>query len=371
MAHGIKINVKVLNTYLIVGLVIVLLAGIAKIQLDNADKLPEAAPEKVSNLQLVVVKAPGCKDCFDSTLFAAALNQLPNVNVTETVLEYNDTGARELIDKYGFARLPAAVVTGETKDVPLASFKAKDDGLYFDETPAPYYDVSTKRVVGRIAITYITSSACPLCFNITQFSDQLKEAGVVVAVQRVIEANEKEAQSIISKYGITKIPAMLMSADALEYPIIAQVWPQVGTQESDGMLVMRNMSPPYYDFTDSKLHGLVTITYLTDKSCNECYDAEMHKEVLASSFGIQFKEEKTVDVSTKAGKELVQKYGLRYLPALLLDKEASAYPSLTDAWTEIGTIADDGTYAFTKANMLGGITYKDLETNTTNTTPQQ
>lgn len=373
MAHGkgIKINVKVLNTCLIIGLIAVLVIAMAVVQMNKPKAAEPKAPVKKASLLVTVITPPKCDDCFDTANFAAAIRQLPNVNVTESVLEYNSTEGKALIAEYSLSRLPAAVVTGETENISLPTFTKKGRALYFDSTPPPYYNVSQKRVVGRISITYITSTACPQCFNITQFSDQLKEAGVAIGAQRMIDAAGKDAQAIISRYGITKIPAMLMSSDALEYPLVAQVWPAIGTQESDGMLLMRNATPPYYDFSDSKMHGLVTITYITDKSCKECYDAKMHREVLEQSFGMKFKEEKTADVSERAGKDLVKKYGLKYVPTLLLDKEASAYGSLEGAWEQIGDVADDGTFVFKNVNLLQGITYKDIETNQTNTTAAQ
>jgi hypothetical protein len=371
MTHekGIKLNVRVLNAFLIIGLVIVLLVGLYATQWNKPKAEEPKAPVKQANLLVTVIAPPKCDDCFDKAAYAAAIRQLPNVNVTENNLEYNSTEAKELITKYNIGRLPAAIVTGETANLSLTSFKEKDGAYYFDDTPPPYYNVSQRRVIGRISITYITSSACPNCFDITQFSEQLKGVGVAISAQRKLDAADKEAQAMITKYRITKIPAMLISGDALEYAVVSQVWSLVGTQESDGMLVMRNISAPYYDFADSKVHGLVTITYITDTSCTECYNVSMHKDVLKQSFGMAFAPEKTVDISTKAGKDLVKKYGIRYVPTLLLDKEAAAYGSLNEAWSQVGVIAGDGTYVFSNINMLGGITFKDLETNQTNTTP--
>jgi hypothetical protein len=366
---GIKINVKVLNTYLIIGLIAVLVIAMVAIQL-NKPKAVEPVVVKKANL-LVTVITPPCTDCFDNTAFAAAVKQLPNVNVSEAYFEYNTTEGKALIEEYSLARLPAAVITGETKNLSLPNFKQKGEAYYFDETPAPYYNVSTKRVAGRISITYITAAACPNCYDVAEFGSQLKETGASISSQRIVEAASPDGQAMIKKYSITQIPTMIMSADALAYPVVAQVWPMVGSVEADGMLVLRNVSVPYYDFTDNKVHGLVTAVYITDKSCTECYDVKMHKEVLEQSFGMKFKEEKSADVSEKAGKDLVKKYSIKYVPAILLDKEASEYKSLVDAWTQVGTVEPDGVFVFRNINLMQGVTYKDFESNTTTSTPAQ
>lgn len=370
MTKGIKINVHTFNTYLIIGLIIVLLLGIYATQ-TGKPKEEQKVPAKVSQLTVTVITPPRCDDCFDKGAFAAAVRQLPNTNVTEAYLEYNSTEGKALIEKFALARLPAAVITGETENVTIPSFKQKDNEYYFDDTPPPYYNVSSKRVAGRVMVTYIKDSSCAQCFDITQFSDQLEGVGVSIGSERALDAAEPDAKAMIARYSITKIPTMLISSEALQYPVIAQVWEQVGTSEADGMLVMRNITPPYKDLADSKVHGHVTITYLVDKSCATCYNASMHSIVLAESFGMRFKEEKYVDISTKPGQDLVKKYGIKYVPTLLLDKEAEFYSALGEAWTDVGDQAADGTYVFRKVDQLAGITYKDLATNTTNSTPAQ
>lgn len=371
MTHGIKINVRTFNTYLIIGLIVVLLLGIYAVQMSKPKAALPKAPQKVSQLTVTVITPPNCDDCFDKGAFAAAVRQLPNTNVTEAYLEYNSTEGKALIEKYALARLPAAVVTGETANVSIPSFKQKDGAYYFDDTPPPYYNVSSKRIAGRIMITYIKDSSCPQCFDITQFSDQLEGVGVSIGAEQVIDASDSGAKAMIAKYGITKLPTMLMSPEALQYPVIVQVWNQVGTQEADGMLVMRNITPPYKDLTDKKVRGHVTITYLVDKACTTCYNASMHSIVLAQSFGMSFKEEKYIDISTKAGQDLIKKYGIKYVPTLLLGKEAEIYSALGEAWKDVGDQAADGTFVFRNVNMLAGITYKDLASNTTNTTQAQ
>lgn len=367
---GIKISVHTLNTYLIIGLVLVLLLGLYSVQINKARPEPQKVVQKY-NLLVTVITPPKCDDCFEKESFAAAVKQMPNVNVTEAYLEYNSTEGKELIAKYGLTRLPSAVITGETANITIPSFQKKDDAYYFTETPPPYYNISSKRVVGRLAVIYITDKTCTQCFDITQFSEQLTGAGVSISSEKVLDASEADAKAMIAKYSITKIPTMLINSEALQYPVLAQVWPNVGTQESDGMLVMRTVTPPYNDLSDKKVHGHVTITHIVDKACTTCYNTSSFSGDLAQSFGMQFKEEKFVDISTKAGQDIVKKYDLKYVPTLLLDKEAEAYTPLIEAWTTVGDQASDGTFVFKNVNLLPGITYKDLASNTTNSTPEQ
>ncbi|MEM2916578.1 MAG: hypothetical protein QXT19_04450 [Candidatus Woesearchaeota archaeon] len=369
MSEGQKItvNIRVLNTYLIIALVVVSLLLAYKLywQKPAPATIPEA---KKAQLTVIVITPPKCDGCLPNTAFAEAVMQLPNVNVTEEYVGYNTTEGKALIEEYSLTRLPAAIVTGETEGLSLPGFHQKGKAHYFNETPPPYYSTKEKRVVGRVSIIYITDSTCPQCFDITQFGSQLKQAGVSIISEKNIDLSSADALVMIENYGIKRIPTMILSPEALEYRLLAEAWSEVGTQEANGMLVFRKTPPPYKGIPDNKVHGLVTITYITDKSCLECYNVSLHKEVLAQGFGMVFKAEKTIDISTKAGKDLIAKYGIKYVPTLLLDKEAGEYSQLPEAWAEVGSQDADGTFVFRNVNNLVGITYKDLTTNMTNTT---
>ncbi len=361
----VAVKVSVLNKYLIIGLVLILILLAYKMYSQKPAETPTPEPVKLAQLTVTVIMPPKCDDCFDSTVFGAAIKQLPKVNVSEQYVEYNSTEGKKLIADYNLTRLPAAIITGETQNISLPNFLKKDDTYYFTDTPQPYYDVAQKKVVGRISVIYIKNSACPLCFDITEFGEQLGQAGVVVASEKTVDATSAEGMAIINKYNISLLPSMIMSPEAIHYAVIAQVWPMVGSIEPDNMLVLRSANPPYYSFDDKKVHGMVLATLVSDESCDECYDAKMHKDMLEQSFGVSFRDAKTVDVSSYAGKELVKKYNITLVPTILLDKEAGAYQSLVEAWEQVGSVESDGTYVFRKVDLLIGVTYKDLETNTT------
>jgi hypothetical protein len=366
MATKITLNLKAISTYLLIGLLVILafsLYSLLQVQ-QQLQEIKPPAPPKLAQLTVTAVMPPNCDDCFDASAFAAAVRQSPLTNVSETSVAYDSIEGQKLIQQYKLTRLPAAVVTGEIENVTLQGFTKADDAYVITETPPPYYDLSIGGVVGRVAVTFIVDKGCPKCFDITQFADQLEQAGIVVSSQRALDATETEARGLIEKYAITRIPTMLLSKDALAYDIIQQAWPQVGTEEADGRLVMRNVTPPYKDLAANQVRGLVTITYLVDQSCTSCYNVSLHRAVLEQNFAMQFKEEKTVDVTGLAGERLAAKYRITLVPTFLLDKEAEAYTTLAQAWSQIGTQEEDGTFVFRKVDMLEGATYKDLGTGT-------
>jgi len=360
----VKLNVRAINTYLLVALGLILLFSVytlVKVQTGLKDvKAPE--PPKLAQLTLTIVEAPACPDCFDARNYAAAIKQIPLTNVTEERVKHDSIEGQKLIKEYKLTRLPAAVVTGEMENITIPAFTKKDDAYIFTDVPPPYYDLATAGVVGRVAVTYLVDPGCPLCFDVNQFTAQMKQIGVAVGSEKNFEYNSHDGIALVKKYGITKVPTMLLSEDALEYELIKQAWPQAGTTESDGTLVLRNVTPPYRDLSTRQVRGLVTLTLLVDKSCTACYNASMHELVLEQSFSMKFKDVKTVDISSATGENLVAKHKITAVPTMLLDKEADAYPALAIAWQQIGTQESDGTYVFREVDLLQGVTYKDLST---------
>ncbi len=361
-----KINVPTVNTYLLIGLLVILLFSLYSIYQvrTGLEEMKPPEPPKLAQLTITVIAAPKCDDCFDAAAFSQAVRQTPLTNVVESTVAYDSIDGQKLIKDYQITRLPAAVVTGEIDNVTVQGFTKAEDAYVFTETPPPYYDIKLGGVVGRVTVTFITDALCAQCFDVTSFADQLAQVGVSVSTRRTLDVKDKEAQELLKKYAITKIPGMLLSDDALAYDIIKQAWPQVGTHESDGTLVLRNVSAPYRDLATRQLRGLVTITYLVDNSCTECYNVSLHKQVLEQSFAMQFAQEKTIDIASAAGKKLVETHAITAVPTFLLDKEAEAYPAMATAWSQVGTQAADGTYVFKKVDLLQGVTYKDLTTNT-------
>lgn len=106
----------------------------------------------------------------------------------------------------------------------------------------------------------------------------------------------------------------------------------------------------------------VSITYLTDNSCESCYDVKLHRSVLERSFGLTISSEQTFDRSEEDGQRLIEMYGLEAIPTVLLSKEAAAYPELVTVWRQVGDVALDGAFIFRDMTSLGGATYVDLKT---------
>ena len=124
--------------------------------------------------------------------------------------------------------------------------------------------------------------------------------------------------------------------------------------------MFRQVGAPYVLVSTGKVKGRIEFILLTDITCTQCYDVTQHETIL-KQFGINASA-KVADVKSVAGQALINKYGIKLVPAFVLLGEVGEYPSLKPVWEQVGKIAYDGAYVFTKGVPFMG-TYKDLTTN--------
>ncbi len=338
-----------INTYLIIALVIVVGIGL---YFTLSVPGPKEAPKPIPPREVTVTILGGCQDCFNISVATDFLKQQKNINIT-SVKELSLEEAKAEAGKYGITKLPAIVLTGDTANLTVQNFASKDGALVFDQSPPPYYDIASNSIKGRVTVIMLEDKSCADCFSMDQIMDQLRtQAGIKFASETKVDSKSAEGKQLIAQYKIERVPTLIFSKDALEYSVVKEVWGQVGSEESDGKLVLRFVNPPYVNVSTGKTDGLVDLTIITDGSCKECYNASMLKDVFAQSFNMAFKKTKNVDISSTEGKNLAKKYSIDIVPTVILSKEANVYASVPQAWGQVGTIEKDGVFVFRNVPLL-------------------
>lgn len=307
-----------------------------------------AKQAEAAELDLTIVGAD-CEECYD---IEPALQILQVDYAIKEIKNITMEDAEEYITKYGLTRLPAIIFTGDISALDLPELEEKEGAKIFTNVPAPYYDVEKKGIVGYVTMTRLVDSSCTQCFNISLIEGQMTQAGIIVKNVETIEVSSKEGKELVEKYNIEKIPTLLFNKELLAYEQIQQVWKDFGTEESDGTLVLRTLNPPYKNVETGKIEGAVTMTYIVDKTCTDCFETTAYNKLLKDSFSLYVKEEKMVDASTTEGNNLLKKYNITAIPTVILSSDASAYPTLPTAWAQVGTAESDGTYVFRQIGQL-------------------
>lgn len=205
----------------------------------------------------------------------------------------------------------------------------------------------------NLQLTKIIDSSCTNCFDIEEVVDFIEENNVKITKTESLEFASIEAKSLIKKFDIQKVPALLVSGE-VNKPSIADLWIQVNGKELKGNIYIESI-PPYRNVTSGGIEGLVNLTMITDNSCSKCYNVSIHKLILLR-FGISVVSESNYDISSTEGKQLLNKYNITKVPTIILSKEASVYPTFVQVWLSVGTIESDDQFVFRNVEEMGNYT---------------
>lgn len=364
-----KKNKAKISSYLYILLILAIIFSIINLFLIQGrfGKLKEAKEilkEKLrpASLEIIKITFP-CSDCFDIENAISELKK-QNVNVTkEETFDFNN--AKELINKYNIKKLPTLIISGEVnKSEQLSDYfkkvgDIKDNVVIYKAIKPPYFDNLLNEVVGRVELINIVDSSCKECTSLGHITTGLKQAGIVVTNEKIVQYNSIEGQELINKFRVRQVPAMLISKEIDYYDAFKQEKPKLNLTEKEGFYALHSIVPPYRDLSENKMAGLVDVILLVDNSCSTCYNVSINTFVL-KRFGIYVNSENTYDINSKEGKELINKYKIKKVPILIINPEINAYASFIRPWSSVGSIESDGWFIMRKPEVLG--TYRDLET---------
>lgn len=351
-----------INTVLIALLVIVMAAGLYFTLSVPTPKAPEPAPAPLSIA--VTILGTDCADCWDVSAALAFLGQQKNLNVSSvTNISLKDTA--ELASQYNITRLPAVIITGEVTNLTIQNFEKNGDALVFAQAPPPYYSLAEKRYVGKVSLTVLDEQTCPICFNMTALVEQLEQSGIKIVRKSLVKPSSTEGKALIAKYNISKLPNIILSKDALQYDFIAQVWPSVGSEETDGNLVLRMVYPPFVNVSSGNVEGQVELTILEDATCAECYNTTILVDLFEKGLNMNIKDTKRADITSTRGKLLLKKYNITAVPTVVASKDTQHYSIIYEVWNQLGTREKDGTLVLREIPILEKalgtpVTYRNL-----------
>ncbi|MBL7056371.1 hypothetical protein ISS07_05645 [Candidatus Woesearchaeota archaeon] len=324
---------------------------------DKVDEAKELArPAKIE----IITLGSSCEDCFDINSVVSVLKEADLEITGEKSLSGNSQEAKELIQKHGIEKLPTIILEGEIAKATIQSFKESNGALVFDAVAVPYENALTNEVVGKVSAIVIGDKKCAECTDFSTMIEGLKQTGVFIDSERIRDISDAGARDLVERSGIETLPVLLLSRDFDAYTELAANLEQVGQKNADYYVL--EAQTPYVEVDTGKIRGLVKLTMLEDPTCVECYNVEIHRQILAR-FGMFVGEDEKLDISSKEGNALMDKYDIEKIPAVVISGDVEAYPSFAQVWEQVGTIETDGNYIFRNVEVLGEqIIYKDLST---------
>ena len=87
----------------------------------------------------------------------------------------------------------------------------------------------------------LVDDQCSDCYDVSIHKSALERFGVYLSEEETVDYLSGAGKNLVSKYNIKKIPTIILSKNANVYESLNQAWEQVGTIETDGTYVFRDV----------------------------------------------------------------------------------------------------------------------------------
>jgi len=246
-----------------------LLSEIATKQ-DGAYVLPSPMPPYIDvatgkmrgEVGVVLLEKENCAQCTDLTTLVDLLKQQVSITGVKKVTISSVEG-KALVAKYNILVVPTLIFDSEASLYPTISgvwknvgTVEKDGSLVMRTINPPYYSIPEGKVKGLVTLTTIEDKSCKECYNASINKLILRQMGVQLEKEKTLDVLVPEAQGLIAKYKITKVPTIVLTGDVGSYNSLVKAWKDVGTVEADGSYVLRKVElfeQPYKDLEQKKV----------------------------------------------------------------------------------------------------------------------
>lgn len=214
-----------------------------------------------------------------------------------------------------------------------------------------------------IRIIQLYDSSCGKCYDLGRITNHISGQRLFKVISlHQIDLSSANGKELVNKYALKTAPTLVITGEVSE-SVVQDFWKNLGVKLLDNSTVVISSPLPYRDLESGKILGVVKIIELDDKSCEHCYDVRVHEQILAR-FGVYVDGVQKSDVSSQEGKNLIERYGIKAIPTVLISPDVAVYGSIMSVWPQVGYVAEDGWLVFNNTeimyNNFGG--YEDLST---------
>lgn len=213
----------------------------------------------------------------------------------------------------------------------------------------------------NIKLIKISTPTCNDCFNLDEAVTAFKKQSVSVGEERTLQFDSSEAQVLIKKLGIKKLPTYIATGEVGKNNLEGFV--KGSGEVKDGVFIFTKVTPIFIDPDTKKEVGKVTATILTDPSCSQCINPKLTVEQYKKA-NVKITDEKEVPWNSAEGQKLIAQYKITKLPTFLLSSDIDVYDDVKSNWSRIGTIeADEQSSSTSKTYVARNLflPYRDLD----------
>ncbi len=191
---------------------------------------------------------------------------------------------------------------------------------------------------------------CDKCFDAQNIVSRIDFShNIKISKNKTITPENSSYGKLIKQYAIKNLPAVIISGD-IENERILGSWKSLKGEKVGESIVIQNLLP-YYNLVDKKTKGIVDVVVLSDNTCEKCFDGNQYATIV-KRLGMKINSFNIYDIASTDGANLVVKYKVKKVPALILSSGASDYPDFSVSWEEVGTKEKDGMFVLRKVEKL-------------------
>ena len=203
-----------------------------------------------------------CDKCSDLTTLVDLLKQQVLIKDVKKVTISSAEG-KLLVKKYNISIVPTLIFDSEASLYPTISGVWKNVGTVEDDgslvmrvVNPPFYSIPDGKMKGLVTLTTIEDKSCKECYNASINKLILRQMGVQLSSEKTLDLLMPEAQGLVAKYKITKVPTIVLTGDVDSYAALVKAWVDVGSVEADGSYILRKVElfeQPYKDLAQQKV----------------------------------------------------------------------------------------------------------------------
>jgi hypothetical protein len=265
--------------------------AIPPFELRNGDMVYDMTPPPYYDVEedeikgvISVIKLinPACEDCFDLDVLMKNLKMFGLAVGDETAAEFDSDEGKELIEKYDITKVPTLIFSSDAAEYDQISSawgdigSTEDDGMMVLRTVnPPYYDLNTDSVKGVVLITRLTDESCDKCFDPAMIKDMFeKQLMMKYGSDKTVDVSSEEGKALLEKYNITKVPTVILSSDAEEYPGITNVWDQIGVVVDGDYVITKLETIPGVVYKDLETDEIIGLQEDAEEDSEEAVEEE-------------------------------------------------------------------------------------------------
>lgn len=230
------------------------------------DKLTEIIElTKPQSVSLTLITAADCPQCRSLESLKTGITR-QNVEIsTDETFSADTLEAQKLIAEFEIQKLPALILRSKNtlkkplkESIRFGSREILETGLIWEQATPPYFDLTGQKIVGLVAVTFLTDVSCADCYDVIAVQRPILERfGITLFEEKIVDRKSVAGVELIRKYTITKVPTIILSSEATKYEKLKTAWDQVGTVEIDGSFVFRETQAVNAVYRDLKTGRVV------------------------------------------------------------------------------------------------------------------